>query len=94
MKTDGDNDLTACTVHTLFQTLHVSTHLIFISILQGGALIIGLPQWLSGKESTCNAGDNGSTPGLGRYLGEGNGYPLQDSGLEKSMNCVELDVTE
>ena len=39
----------------------------------------------SGKASTCNAGDArhvGSTPGLGRSLGEGNGNPLQFSCLE------------
>ena len=28
------------------------------------------------KESTCNAGDPGSIPGLGKSLGEGNGYPV------------------
>ena len=32
-----------------------------------------------GKEFTCNAGDPGSTPGLGRLLGEGNGNPPQYS---------------
>ena len=32
-----------------------------------------------GKESACNAGDLGSTPGSGRSTGEGIGYPLQDS---------------
>ena len=31
------------------------------------------------KESTCNAGDPGSIPGLGRSSGEGIGYPLQYS---------------
>ena len=31
-------------------------------------------------------GDLGSIPGLGRSPGEGNGYPLQYSGLENSMN--------
>ena len=35
-----------------------------------------------GKESACNAGDLGSTPGSGRSLGEGNGNPLQCSCLE------------
>ena len=35
-----------------------------------------------GKESTCNAGDPGSIPGLGRSPGEGNGYPLQYSYME------------
>ena len=32
-----------------------------------------------GKESTCNTGDPGSIPGLGRSTGEGIGYPLQYS---------------
>ena len=32
-----------------------------------------------GKESACNAGDPGWTPGLGRSAGEGIGYPVQDS---------------
>ena len=45
--------------------------------------------WWSGldcKESTCNAGDQGSIPGLGRSPGEGNGNPLQCSGLENPMD--------
>ena len=37
----------------------------------------GLPRWLSGKESTCNAGNMGLTPGSGRPPGEGKGNPLQ-----------------
>ena len=32
-----------------------------------------------GKESTCNAGDPSSIPGVGRSSGEGIGYPLQYS---------------
>ena len=40
----------------------------------------------AGKESTCNVGDMGSIPGLGRSPGEGKGYPLQYSGLENSMD--------
>ena len=39
-----------------------------------------------GKESTCNVGDLGSIPGLGRTPGEGKGYPLQYSGLENSTD--------
>ena len=42
----------------------------------------------AGKESARNAGDPGSVPGLGRSPGEGNGYPLQFSGLENSMDCI------
>ena len=33
-------------------------------------------------------GDLGSIPGLGRFPGKGNGYPLQYSGLENSMDCI------
>ena len=32
---------------------------------------IGLPRWLRGKESACNAGDVGSIPGSGRSMEEG-----------------------
>ena len=35
-----------------------------------------------GKESACNAGDLGLIPGLERFPGKGNGYPLQCSCLE------------
>ena len=38
-----------------------------------------------GKESPCNVGDLGSTPGLGRSPGEGMGNPLQYSCLENSV---------
>ena len=38
--------------------------------------------------SACNVGGLGSIPGLGRSPGEGNGYPLQYSGLENSMDCI------
>ena len=40
----------------------------------------------AGRESACSAGDPGSIPGSGRSSGEGNGYPLQYSGLENSMD--------
>ena len=42
--------------------------------------------WLSGKESSCNAGDAGSIPGWGKSPGEGNGNPLQYSCLENPMD--------
>ena len=41
--------------------------------------------WVS-KESACSAGNSGSTPGLGRYPGEGNGHPLQYSCLENPID--------
>ena len=42
----------------------------------------------AGKESACNVGDLGSTPGLGRSPGEGKGYSLQYPGLGNSMDCT------
>ena len=47
-----------------------------------------------GKESTCNAGDPSSIPGLGRSPGKGKGYPLQYSGLENSMDYVVHGVAK
>ena len=35
---------------------------------------------------TCNIGDQGSLPGLGRSPGESNGYPLHYSCLENPMD--------
>ena len=50
-------------------------------VLFGGLFlaVMGFPGGSAGKESTCNVGDPGSTPGLGRSPGEGVGYPLQYS---------------
>ena len=49
-------------------------------------VFLSFPGGSDGEESTCDAGDLGSIPGLGRSPGEGKGYPLQYSGLEDSMN--------
>ena len=38
------------------------------------------------KESACNMGDQGLIAASGRFLGEGNGYPLHYSWLENSMD--------
>ena len=55
---------------------------------------LGFPDSSAGKESACNAGDLGLTPALRRFPGEGNGYPLQCSGLENSIDCVVRGVAE
>ena len=47
---------------------------------------MGLPWWLSSKESACNAGDVGSIPESGRSPEEGNGNPLQHSCRENPMD--------
>ena len=55
---------------------------------------MGFPGDSDGTESACNAGDLGSIPGLGRCPGEGEGYPLQYSGLENSMDCTVHGVAK
>ena len=66
---------------------------------------LGFPGGSDGKESTCNAGDLGWIPVLGRSPGGGHGNPLQYSCLENSIDQrsladysswgrKELDMTE
>ena len=57
-------------------------------------VFLGFPGGSAGKESTCNVGDLSSIPGLGRSPGEGNGYPLQYSGVENSVDSIVHGVTE
>ena len=49
-------------------------------------VFLGFPGGSDGKESTCNARDLGSIPGLGRSPGGGHGNPLQYSCLENLMD--------
>ena len=65
------------------------------------SVILSFPGGSDGKESACNTGGLTSIPGLGRSLGEGNGYPLQYSRLQNPMDrgtwwavVVESDMTE
>ena len=55
---------------------------------------MGFPHSSVSKESTCNTGDPGLTPGLRRSPGEGIGYPLQYSGVENSMDCIVHGVAK
>jgi len=48
--------------------------------------MMSFPGDSDGKESSCNVGDLGSVPGLGRFPGEGNGYPHQYTCLEYSTD--------
>ena len=81
-----------CLSHICPLTIPLYTaHLIFwfnLSKLQTSVYFLGFPRGSDGKESACNEGDLGSIPGLGRSSGEGNGYPLQYSGLETSMDYI------
>ena len=54
----------------------------------------GFPSGSAGKESTCNAGDLGLIPGLGRSPQEGKSYQLQYSGLENSRDCIVHGVAK
>ena len=48
-------------------------------------VFLGFPCGSAGKESACDVGDLSSVPGLGRSPGNGDGYPLQYSGQDKSQ---------
>ena len=57
-------------------------------------VFLGFPGGSAGKESACNVRDLGSIPGSGRSPEEGNGHPLQYSGLEDSMDCIVHGVAK
>ena len=57
-------------------------------------VLLGFPCSSAGKESACNVGDLGLIPGLGRYSGEGKGYPLRYSDLENSIVCIVHGVAK
>ena len=92
----------SCSFASLFSPL------VGARVIESGSAINavrGLPQWLSGKESACNAGDPGSIPGAGKSPGGGYGNPLQYSCLENPMDrgawwatvhgvTTESDMTE
>ena len=91
LPTQGSNQRLLCLlwlIHWYFQSswcrelifrIWLSTHILFFFIL-------GLPRWLSGKESACQAGDAGSVLALDRSLRDGNDNPLQYSCLENSTS--------
>ena len=72
--------------------LRIPSQTIYIRIR--GLNFRGFPGGSAGEEAACNAGDLGSIPAFGRSPGEGNGYPLQYSGLENSMDCIVLGVAK
>ena len=54
---------------------------------------VGFPGGSDGKEFAYNVEDMGLIPGLRRSPGEGNGYPLQYSCLENSMDSRAWQAT-
>ena len=83
-----------CTVHGVKKSWTRLSHFHF----QHSIELCTTPRIFSGgsdgKASVYNAGDLGSIPESGRSLGEGNGYPLQNSGLENPMDCTVQEVTK
>ena len=51
--------------------------------------LLDVPDSSAGKESTCNAGDPSSIPGLGSSPEEGIGYPLQYSWASVAAQMVK-----
>ena len=91
------NEKYQCELHPLNRP-RINDHPIAMCILNTQTVVLraclGFPGGWAGKESTCNVGDLSSIPGLGRSPGEGNGYPLQYSGLENSMDCIVHGVAK
>ena len=58
----------------------------FVTAILPRSTSLGFPGGSAGKESTRSAGDLGSIPGLGRFPGKGNSYPLQYPGLQNSID--------
>ena len=74
--------------------IHRTGHLIILIIKILPSWGLGFPCGSAGKESTYNAGDLDSIPGLGRSPEERKGYPLQYYGLENSMKCIVHGVAK
>ena len=66
----------------------------YIYVLLYVTFYMGFPGGSAGKESTCNPRDLGLMSGLGRSPGEGKGYRLQYSCLEKPMDCMVHGVAK
>ena len=78
-----------CHVNAPWNLWIIRSPFLFLALDLNGnypALDFGFPCGSAGQEFTCIVGDLGSIPGLGRSRGEGQGYPLQYSCLENSMD--------
>ena len=85
------------------QSMELSSLLLHRRLQLAIDILHKLPDGSDGKESSCNAGDLGSIPELGRSPGEGNGNPLQYSCLQNPIDrgawwataqgVAELDTT-
>ena len=77
-------------VHQFPQQYNVDDNSSFNNFLE----LLGFPCGSAGKESTCNVGNLGLIPGLGRSPGEGKVYPLQYSGLRIPWTVIGHGVAK
>ena len=75
-----------CPLHWQVDSEPLTTREILCAVLIGSLDHFHYLGGSDGKESSCNAGDPGSIPELGRCPGEGHGNPLQFSCLENSLD--------
>ena len=82
------NNLKTCWGQTLQMTVHLHhySHYSLSYSDMDNLTHIGLPWWRRLKESDCNVEDLGSISGWGKCPGEENGYPLQHTCLDNSVN--------
>ena len=66
----------------------------FLCFCVDSCFYLDFPGGSDSEESACNSADLGSIPGLARTLREGNGHPLQYSGLENFMDCIVHGVSK
>ena len=71
--------------------LYIYLYILFYILIY---ILWGFSHSSVGKESGCNAGNPSSIPESGRSPGGGKGYPLQYSGLENSMDCIDHGVAK
>ena len=70
----------------MFPVLYSRSFLVTYLFYSSVCMEPDFPGGSDGKEFTCNVGELGQIPGLGRSPGEGNSYPLQYFDLENSMD--------
>ena len=75
----------ACNANQVFWAYIYNTKWNTYRIKESQSFSKTFPGGSDGKVSVYNAGDWGSSPGLGRSPGKGNGNPLQHCSLENPM---------
>ena len=75
--------------HFFFWISYISDNIQYLSLSDlffHSIIFFWFPGGLVGKEFACSVEDLSLLPGLGRFPGEGNSYPLQYSALENPMD--------